>query len=237
MATQRDASSALRCHAGDSGAACLVGRASLRAGPTPYNSPGGDGGEAEGRMPFAALSADARGGLKARSAFRQWTPSAYHPTLHQARAGALPLPAQCLLLTLAHALADCPTPAAEATVPGSGPTPTRQRSTRRQRRELLQGHPERRCLASLSLRARASRRRQGHRLARRGGAAWRTFFLNCLEQLDLSRPNHQIGTEIDSGTDQGRLKVSRLFMPLQRITSYLHQRVFPQNLSYLALTP
>jgi len=80
MATQRDASSALRCHAGDSGADCLVGRARLRAGPTPCTSPGGEGGEAEGRTPFAALSADARGGLKARSAFRQWTPPAYHPT-------------------------------------------------------------------------------------------------------------------------------------------------------------
>ena len=79
MATQRDVSSALRCHAGDSGADCLVGRASLRADPTPYNSPGGDGGEAEGRTPFAALSADARGGLKARSAFRQRTPPARHP--------------------------------------------------------------------------------------------------------------------------------------------------------------
>jgi len=48
-------------------------------------------------------------------------------------------------------------------------SPARQRATHRQRRELLQGHPERRCLASLSLRARASRRRQGHRRARPPG--------------------------------------------------------------------
>jgi hypothetical protein len=46
------------------------------------------------------------------------------------------------------------------------PSPARQRSTRRQRRELLQGHPERRCLASLRVRARASRRRPGNRRAR-----------------------------------------------------------------------
>ena len=49
------------------------------------------------------------------------------------------------------------------------PSPARQRSTPRQHRELLQGHPERRCLASLRVRARARRRRQGNRLARPPG--------------------------------------------------------------------
>jgi hypothetical protein len=46
------------------------------------------------------------------------------------------------------------------------PAPARQRATRRPRRELLQGQPERRGLASLRVRVRASRRRQGHRRAR-----------------------------------------------------------------------
>ena len=50
------------------------------------------------------------------------------------------------------------------------PAPARQRSTRRQRRALLQGQPARRCLAALRLRARASRRSQGHRRARRACA-------------------------------------------------------------------
>src|SRR5262249_8520755 len=54
----------------------LTARAASGAGRTPSHSPGGDGGEAEGRMPFAAVSADARGGLKARSAFQQCTPRA-----------------------------------------------------------------------------------------------------------------------------------------------------------------
>jgi hypothetical protein len=147
MTTQRDASSTLRCHAGDSGADCLVGRASLRAGPTPCNSPGGDGARAEGRTLFAALSAGARGGLKARSAFRQRTPSAPHPTCTRHE----PAPCPCLR-SACHR-----------------PSPARQRSTRRQRRELLQGHPERRGLASLRWRARASRRRPGHRRARPPG--------------------------------------------------------------------
>jgi hypothetical protein len=49
------------------------------------------------------------------------------------------------------------------------PSPARQRSTRRQPRERLQGHPERRGLASLRVRARASRRRQGPRRARPPG--------------------------------------------------------------------
>jgi len=49
------------------------------------------------------------------------------------------------------------------------PAPARQRSTRRQCRALLQGHPERHCLASLRVRARARRRRQGHRRARPPG--------------------------------------------------------------------
>jgi len=60
--------------------AALPARAASGAGRTPYHSLGGDGDRAEGRTPFAALSAGARGGLKARSACRQRTPSAPHPT-------------------------------------------------------------------------------------------------------------------------------------------------------------
>src|SRR5437667_6198194 len=56
---------------------CLPRRASASSRwPDTLHSPGGDGDRAEGRTPFAALSAGARGGLKARSAFRQCTPRA-----------------------------------------------------------------------------------------------------------------------------------------------------------------
>ena len=61
--------------------------------------------------------------------------------------------------------------------PGPCPAPARPRATRRQRRALRQGHPERRGRASLRWRARARRRRSGHRRARRrkagAGEGWR----------------------------------------------------------------
>jgi hypothetical protein len=127
------------------GADCLVGRASLRAGPTPCNSPGGDGDRAEGRMPFAALSAGARGGLRERSDLPLADPSRIPPHLHQAR----------VALPYHFSATQAPFPCLRSTC--HCPSPARQRSTRHQRRELLQSHPERRCLASLRLRAWASR--------------------------------------------------------------------------------
>jgi hypothetical protein len=158
MAAQRDASSALRCHAGESGADCRVGRARLRAGPTPYNSPGGDGGEAEGRTPFEALSADARGGLKARSAFRQCTPRAN------------------LKLSPGTSRRRFPACAVPATAPHQRASGPRDASTGSCSRAIRSGagmpwRRERRGLASLRLRARTSRRSQGNRRARRCRAA------------------------------------------------------------------
>ena len=77
VATQRDGVPALRCHAlTGPPMAALTARAASGAGRTPCNSPGGDGGEAEGRTLFAALRVDARGGREARSACRQCPPRA-----------------------------------------------------------------------------------------------------------------------------------------------------------------
>jgi len=103
--------------AGESRVDCRVGRARLRAGPTPSNSPGGEGDRAEGRTPFAALSAGARGGLMERSDLPTADTSRTPPHLHQARAGAFSLPAQCLPLTLASAPAGHATPA-QGAAPG-----------------------------------------------------------------------------------------------------------------------
>ena len=65
------------------------------------------------------------------------------------------------------------------------PSPARQRSTRRQRRERLQGQPARRCLASLRVRARASRRSGADRSAT-GWAAW-----PCREQSAAALAAHR----------------------------------------------
>src|SRR5262249_39834440 len=46
--------------------AALTARAASGVGCTPSRSPKEDGGKAEGRTPFVAMSADSRGGFKAR---------------------------------------------------------------------------------------------------------------------------------------------------------------------------
>jgi hypothetical protein len=71
-------------------------------------------------VPFAALSDGARGGLMERSDLPTADPSRTPPHLHQARAGAVCLPAQCLPLTLASALVGHAPPAQ-----GAAPMPSR----------------------------------------------------------------------------------------------------------------
>jgi hypothetical protein len=88
--------------------------------PYTLHSPGGDGDRAEGRTPFAALSAGARGGRMERSDLPTADTSRTPPHLHQARAGAVSLPAQCLPLTLTSAPAVHATPAQGAAPGPSG---------------------------------------------------------------------------------------------------------------------
>lgn len=87
--------------------------------PYTLHSPGGDGDRAEGRTPFAALSAGARGGRMERSDLPTADTSRTPPHLHQARAGAVSLPAQCLPLTRTSAPAVHAPPA-----PGAAPGPS-----------------------------------------------------------------------------------------------------------------
>ena len=140
----------------------------MRAGPPPCNAPGGEGDSAEGRTPFAALRAGASGGLMERSDLPTADTSRTLPHLHQARF-ALPYP-----FSATQAPCPCLRSACHC------PSPARQRSTRRQRRELLQGHPSRAALPGGPAREHQGRRRQencrarprgwrgpGHRVARR----------------------------------------------------------------------
>jgi len=93
-----------------------VGRAEL----APHlKTPWGDGDRAEGGAPFAALSGGARGDLMEQCDLPTVDPSRTSPHLHQARAGAVFLPAQCLPPTFTSAPAVHATPA-----PGAAPGPS-----------------------------------------------------------------------------------------------------------------